>query len=116
HPDRATSHHPSSCSSFRSYNPPLSLFFQCSGHHRQLHPFPTRRSSDLHLERLLTERRRRRGRHPDPDHLDGRPDGDVATARRVGDRKSTRLNSSHQIISYAVCCLIKNTDVTSVVA
>src|SRR5258708_17361670 len=25
-------------------------------------------------------------------------------ARRAGDRKSTRLNSSHQIISYAVFC------------
>src|SRR5947208_12369154 len=25
--------------------------------------------------------------------------------RRLGDRKSTRLNSSHQIISYAVFCL-----------
>src|SRR5438552_8337688 len=28
-------------------------------------------------------------------------------ARRVVDRKSTRLNSSHQIISYAVFCLKK---------
>src|SRR5258708_32760027 len=27
--------------------------------------------------------------------------------RAVGDRKSTRLNSSHQIISYAVFCLKK---------
>src|SRR3990170_6339049 len=27
----------------------------------------------------------------------------------VGDRKSTRLNSSHQIISYAVFCLKKKT-------
>src|SRR5258708_27718246 len=26
---------------------------------------------------------------------------------RIGDRKSTRLNSSHQIISYAVFCLQK---------
>src|SRR5258708_31202381 len=26
----------------------------------------------------------------------------------IGDRKSTRLNSSHQIISYAVFCLKKN--------
>src|SRR5258708_21127243 len=31
----------------------------------------------------------------------------AATAR--GDRKSTRLNSSHQIISYAVFCLKKKT-------
>src|SRR5258708_27766792 len=29
------------------------------------------------------------------------------SARRLGDRKSTRLNSSHQIISYAVFCLKK---------
>src|SRR5258708_9906193 len=28
-------------------------------------------------------------------------------ARPLGDRKSTRLNSSHQIISYAVFCLKK---------
>src|SRR5260221_6390362 len=27
--------------------------------------------------------------------------------RRVGDRKSTRLNSSHTVISYAVFCLKK---------
>src|SRR5258708_30250626 len=30
-----------------------------------------------------------------------------------GDRKSTRLNSSHQIISYAVFCLKKKTSTTS---
>src|SRR5207244_13212242 len=30
-------------------------------------------------------------------------------ASRLGDRKSTRLNSSHQIISYAVFCLKKKT-------
>src|SRR5258708_27306554 len=29
------------------------------------------------------------------------------TGGRLGDRKSTRLNSSHQIISYAVFCLKK---------
>src|SRR5258708_24956372 len=37
--------------------------------------------------------------------------GDVilipAKGKRMGDRKSTRLNSSHQIISYAVFCLKK---------
>src|SRR5437762_7659415 len=30
-----------------------------------------------------------------------------ATSRRAGDRKSTRLNSSHRCISYAVFCLKK---------
>src|SRR5438034_7390270 len=32
---------------------------------------------------------------------------DVRSARRVPDRKSTRLNSSHTVISYAVFCLKK---------
>src|SRR5258708_30479463 len=31
----------------------------------------------------------------------------VQETRKAGDRKSTRLNSSHQIISYAVFCLKK---------
>src|SRR5207244_12576642 len=31
----------------------------------------------------------------------------IALDARTGDRKSTRLNSSHQIISYAVFCLKK---------
>src|SRR5256885_8511092 len=33
--------------------------------------------------------------------------GRRARARRHGDRKSTRLNSSHLVISYAVFCLKK---------
>src|ERR1017187_2093591 len=32
------------------------------------------------------------------------------SARAKGDRKSTRLNSSHRCISYAVFCLKKKTD------
>src|SRR5258708_29516733 len=32
---------------------------------------------------------------------------------RVGDRKSTRLNSSHQIISYAVFCLKKKKKIST---
>src|SRR5258708_3523732 len=36
-----------------------------------------------------------------------KPIEDRLTAVRAGDRKSTRLNSSHQIISYAVFCLKK---------
>src|SRR5947208_12734025 len=38
--------------------------------------------------------------------LDGADVGETAAADRI-DRKSTRLNSSHQIISYAVFCLKK---------
>src|SRR5258708_31196695 len=33
---------------------------------------------------------------------------DAHTGELLADRKSTRLNSSHQIISYAVFCLKKN--------
>src|SRR5207244_11221268 len=33
--------------------------------------------------------------------------GAIGVSTRVKDRKSTRLNSSHQIISYAVFCLKK---------
>src|SRR5256885_1199305 len=33
--------------------------------------------------------------------------GQAEFARHVGDRKSTRLNSSHPVISYAVFCLKK---------
>ena len=34
-------------------------------------------------------------------------DDTLATPTRNGDRKSTRLNSSHLVISYAVFCLKK---------
>src|SRR5258708_38619451 len=53
--------------------------------------------------------------------FDGRPasriDVQLVTRRALGtkasttDRKSTRLNSSHQIISYAVFCLKKKNDI-----
>src|SRR5699024_12114045 len=43
---------------------------------------------------------------PSPDRLTGRHAGEI---RRRRDRKSTRLNSSHVSISYAVFCLKKKT-------
>ena len=45
--------------------------------------------------------------------------GDVAQAQKIADaldRKSTRLNSSHPSISYAVFCLKKKTDPTATLA
>src|SRR5690349_24158989 len=87
--------------------------------HRDLHSFPTRRSSDLPVAdqpQLL------RARVPQPDREHAaeaieRPDTTlverVEDDLRVGvvgaprDRKSTRLNSSHVEISYAVFCLKK---------
>src|SRR5437868_11250688 len=86
-----------------------SFFFYGYGAHRDLHSFPTRRSSDLvhhaHRGGLAVQERRLDGRHR-------RERGDPLRERHphervTTDRKSTRLNSSHVSISYAVFCLKK---------
>src|SRR5688500_19756182 len=41
---------------------------------------------------------------------DGEAAGTVSSRERHRDRKSTRLNSSHLVISYAVFCLKKKTE------
>src|SRR5947209_17810385 len=85
-----------------------SLFFYSYGHHRDLHSFPTRRSSDL-PDRVHD----RLGYMPDffgvYDQLTAGEylDFYAACYRQPKDRKSTRLNSSHANISYAVFCLKK---------
>src|SRR5437762_9446589 len=88
--------------------------------HRELHSFPTRRSSDLGDERA----KQARGEHDAPCRAEGvsfhprrvnsiglpcgveRAAASHSSTRR-SDRKSTRLNSSHRCISYAVFCLKK---------
>src|SRR5690349_22321042 len=85
----------------------IALFIAASGDHGILHSFPTRRSSDLDRagEELL--------RREDAVIVDGAEPalGRVACFERElprsRDRKSTRLNSSHVEISYAVFCLKK---------
>src|SRR5438034_4250176 len=78
------------------------LFSGCAPH-QHLHSFPTRRSSDLLAERMHVLARGEAG----PDQ----PLGTLALREVVGgvdgDRKSTRLNSSHTVISYAVFCFKK---------
>src|SRR2546426_7580978 len=50
----------------------------------------------------------RRGAHEGRHHQHaGREQEDVLAVVAPGDRKSTRLNSSHLVISYAVFCLKK---------
>src|SRR5690606_42041104 len=95
----------------------------CAVHLAHLHSFPTRRSSDLVLVRLplridgadahcpggadqrVPARQGDGGagdaRQPEPPHH--------SRGRGQRDRKSTRLNSSHVKISYAVFCLKKKT-------
>src|SRR5438034_2041585 len=74
------------------------FFFYWYGDHRDLHSFPTRRSSDLRRARA------RGGGVPPGVWACGRL---RAPDRARQDRKSTRLNSSHTVISYAVFCLKK---------
>src|SRR5690606_41897235 len=105
--------------------PSCSLFrlLICSGDPRALHSFPTRRSSDLPPWRWS---RRRAGSPPSGGaegvELGGQPPvrwqggggrlqplaaAGALRLRHHQDRKSTRLNSSHVKISYAVFCLKK---------
>src|SRR5438132_6821136 len=59
---------------------------------------------------------------PEPAHVSihGQDDGEVRRGRSVSagrrDRKSTRLNSSHTVISYAVFCLKKKNPRTMTLA
>src|SRR5256885_12212203 len=50
---------------------------------------------------------------PWPDSLGQRSGCKAGLQGGVGDRKSTRLNSSHLVISYAVFCLKKNNNRTA---
>src|SRR5438045_5141208 len=84
-----------------------------SADHRYLHSFPTRRSSDL---RLLGHEKGTGdlvGGEP-AQGAQGKRNLRLDHQRRVAageeDRKSTRLNSSHLGISYAVFCLKKKKD------
>src|SRR5207245_9073750 len=101
------------CSSVSCTCTCLLLFFSCCGVHRDLHSFPTRRSSDLRLWTLAESLGSVKSLFCHPatmTHASVEPE----VRRSVGigdglirDRKSTRLNSSHGSISYAVFCLKK---------
>src|SRR5207249_11775727 len=106
------------------------FFFSCSVTPRHLHSFPTRRSSDLEafsaeddhdsfLKRgvaavdVIGDFTKNGYWHTAEDDLDKISPRTLALVGHVfleslkQDRKSTRLNSSHVSISYAVFCLKK---------
>src|SRR5437773_7154635 len=98
----------------------LRFFLSRPGARQKLHSFPTRRSSDLGGCARDTSsafpgpiRARSRGTPPRPalprSPAPSAPVPAPATAPSRQDRKSTRLNSSHITISYAVFCLKKKT-------
>src|SRR5699024_12704708 len=100
----------------------VSLYYRYSySHHRHLHSFPTRRSSDLekaavpqisypHHKLIVSTTWTTSGRIYTISSfaifvLSGRLM--ISVFFLIPDRKSTRLNSSHVSISYAVFCLKK---------
>src|SRR5690606_41902339 len=101
----------------------LSFFFYSSGDRLDLHSFPTRRSSDLWRGGSSRERpdlrlhcghyhygasECRRSTTAAFGHcLESRVGEGAQAGLGAQDRKSTRLNSSHVKISYAVFCLKK---------
>src|SRR5688572_10537542 len=89
------------------------IFLQAHDAHRDLHSFPTRRSSDLDVQAAAYAYAWQRViRNPNIDafilhrHVDHAHEGGLNLGLWT-DRKSTRLNSSHSQISYAVFCLKK---------
>src|SRR5207245_11540143 len=100
------------CSAAAFSSAPTHVSLYLAAHSRDLHSFPTRRSSDLQtlaelgldslgLVDLALGLEEKTGKTV--------ADGDLRprSCRFSLDRKSTRLNSSHGSISYAVFCLKK---------
>src|SRR5699024_12852086 len=90
----------------------LSLFsFYCHLAHRDLRSFPTRRSSDLQRRRsshwIMREAIAQYVEREEKRETLKRDTLKAWEQFQTTDRKSTRLNSSHVSISYAVFCLKK---------
>src|SRR5437899_8349252 len=95
----------------------ICISFQRTGAHRFIHSFPTRRSSDLieiaGLPELTTVGARRGHTLDSKQFLQPAFGSGPLVGKPYGrDRKSTRLNSSHLGISYAVFCLKKKNQPT----
>src|SRR5699024_12375945 len=86
--------------------------FSCAAPLRDLHSFPTRRSSDLPA--TLGQCRSTTASNPRGSSR-SRLIARVSGYSPSSDRKSTRLNSSHVSISYAVFCLKKKNNNTYLV-
>src|SRR5438876_2145095 len=87
------------------------VYLSCSDLPRALHSFPTRRSSDLAISGTLATANSsetiRSWVNPPPRWTTTQASRKWSGAPLHLDRKSTRLNSSHPSISYAVFCLKK---------
>src|SRR5690242_21018537 len=83
--------------------PYTTLFRSSRGERGALRRDPPRHPRRIVRDRGAGERGRQRGAHRGTPRTGGPPD----PSSTVQDRKSTRLNSSHMSISYAVFCLKK---------
>src|SRR5438132_9469103 len=87
------------------------IFLQSSRPPRDLPSFPTRRSSDLRSAFITKKPGEPDSGKPSMSFTDwitvGTEIQSVKLMEGFPDRKSTRLNSSHTVISYAVFCLKK---------
>src|SRR5690349_25071292 len=80
--------------------------------HRVLHSFPTRRSSDLKTDLPTAAWPKKPGFWTKRTIFSSGSETVAGEAADLADRKSTRLNSSHVEISYAVFCLKKKNNNT----
>src|SRR5262245_62640917 len=87
-------------------SPPLSTLFPYTTLFRSLHAKIPRGVAAIRAESGQAAARRRREERPHGRHARSR-DAASGAGDRGEDRKSTRLNSSHLGISYAVFCLKK---------
>src|SRR5699024_12673554 len=100
---------------FKSIFVALLFFLTVSGVPRDLHSFPTRRSSDLaHLQKHRLPEPRAHQLSALHQSAGKRPVKKGREKLVSADRKSTRLNSSHVSISYAVFCLKKKKRKTTI--
>src|SRR5437762_6759095 len=89
-------------------NSHMIFLFSCSGDHLDLHSFPTRRSSDLNfLHTCFGPIQKYIWIDTHKKHQGQQWNQETNLTGVKVDRKSTRLNSSHRCISYAVFCLKK---------
>src|SRR5438445_5396060 len=91
----------------------MCFFLSDFAHHRDLPSFPTRRSSDLDGPNMVflntpgTQDSITLNEQPDDARIGAGGVDHIGFRYERQDRKSTRLNSSHANISYAVFCLKK---------
>src|SRR5205823_14992332 len=85
---------------------PTYYFFRCPGPHRDLHSFPTRRSSDLDRQPGIESEMTPRPRAEDPQYRGSGKLHDKVALITGGDSRSEEHTSELQSLAYLVCRLL----------